>query len=239
MTELKRASDPTTPAEVLAKLAYHSSPDVIHQALMNPSTPLSVLLARLAYEPEYVTRNPAWSLHLFEQPHLLHHIEIWRIFSVGLDPAVIPLAFHMKEDHISLAIQHYRCHPRLAALASEHENVRWRILVAHCQRQKIEIEQKLACDPEESVRGELAMKTTHAQVIELLLNDPSPVVLCRLAENPHLSRYTVIELARSPHVPVRLTVARRMNLPDEARRRLKLDEDMKVRVAINGGLGWW
>jgi hypothetical protein len=74
-TRLDLATDPTTPAEVLATLLSPPRSVVIRAVCSHPSAPRDLLLRHVGLYTDEVTSNPSWALMLLETPELIRELD--------------------------------------------------------------------------------------------------------------------------------------------------------------------
>jgi|GEM_PF-146395 len=164
-TDLEKASDPTTPAEALARLGLASSPAAVREALAaNPSTPLPVLLWLARGFSQSFVANPALSLHCLAEPLALAGLgEDTTRLLLGMSTtpgwlcAALLSSLRLPQDHwLRLCLDPTTTPEALRAWASQAEPS-LRCAVAHRRGLTENARELFASDPDPLVRAALAL----------------------------------------------------------------------------------
>jgi hypothetical protein len=243
---LRRASDPTTPAETLAQLAESSDAAVRYQIAINPNTPDPLLRQLWASHPLATLENPILAYRALTTNDSFHK----------LLPGEVKLALYD-------ALRRENRHQELEAYLPEDDRCKW--LRYHQDTKDADklpsdlidsIYRHLATDPSANVRMAM-LDCLPTEQLHLFATDADPKIRIKLAEEAHFGRYPSSEydgrydaliniLHKDPDQEVRVALAASNCLSTSAHVALAKDPSFEVResLAAEGGgrnldeVGW-
>lgn len=119
---------------------------------------------------------------------------------------------------------------RMRATRANHRDVRWAL--AQLRPLEFEVAMELAQDSARQVREQLALATTHAQVLEVLIHDPDPRVRGTVAFNAGAAEHHFAALLHDRQAAARIGLASSPYAPLPMLMELLDDRSFEVRFAL-------
>ncbi len=228
------ALNPSTPPEVLQKLAHSSDATTRQHVAANPNTPTDVLLSLGSEFPEALLDNPIFSLLLLENPNLVHEIPLSTLRSL-LKCETVPVSLlEQAANNSDMAVQ-------LAVATNVHtpQTVLAKLMhnygeVSNAAQLHVTLAGEMTSGWHEAALK--AIKTTDFTFSPYLNTEFKPEQCIEQLEKRGLvPKFVIEQLAKHEHKSIRQLIARNPNLPVNLLEQLAQDGDKEVRrnVAAN------
>ncbi|MEW6491454.1 MAG: HEAT repeat domain-containing protein [Cyanobacteriota bacterium] len=236
-TELAQrvAQNPSTPPQLLRKLANRNDATIRKNVVANPNTPTEVLLELGAQFPNQLLDNPIFSLLLLENPNLVEQIPLTTLRSL-LKCETVPVSFLEWAGNYA---------------ANNRERGRLHLAVAMNVRTPRKVLEKLALSKDtwvaEAVRlhvnlaGEMTRRWNQAACEAIKTTDfceaNAPAHLANstlscLERRGFIPEFVIEQLARHQHGNIRSFVADKLSTSVKLLEQLAQDKDSSVRASV-------
>ncbi|MBF2066691.1 MAG: hypothetical protein IGS39_20080 [Calothrix sp. C42_A2020_038] len=239
-TPEERASDLTTPPELLRELAGSDDASVRKKVIVNPNTPTDVLLTLADEFPNIFFSNPVLSLLMLENPNFPLEIPYWTLINLLRQPQapeffLSSAAMHPNPEVLRVVAKHYKT--PISALE----------VMAHCKDASLGIQIAQRQDVTEQIllilaeHGAIAVRLylakyhkTPCSILEKLAEAPEPnwtfrqQIHQKLAKNPNTPLAVIQKLLEEGDKKVKQAIATRADLPIDIIVKLALDYRLHI-----------
>lgn len=176
------AQNPSSPVDLLERLASNADPEVVELVVLNPNTPTSLLLTLGQRFPRQLLKNPIFPLMLLESPNLYAEMPEQTLAGLlaleGVPEHFLEWALSHKSDFVRLAVAHNRAanSAALQRLAQDKELSIRRAVSVHPNTSP-EVLAQLSQDKAQEIRQLIARNVrTPPAALAMLLGDNLPEV---------------------------------------------------------------